>query len=103
MDIHDSRIRDAEERNKLESKTLKNRYRGETHRLRTDYAGTIQRIEKVFDKSNIFYGFYEAMFNNDLGFSFIDPNFNTRINQSDKTIEIDEQLQRQIVQFYKHT
>lgn len=111
MDLRDGRISSENNTQNDETEALRARYSTASHRLRTDYKDAITRIERVFDKDDIIYGFYETMFCEEfvkdlsrrIGFTYIDPNFDIEINKSEKSIEIDTGLQRDIANFYRDT
>lgn len=111
MDRRDGRLRNYDS-SLSDSAILREEFKSETQRLRTDYAEAIKRFEKVFDKSTIIYGFYETMFTqsfidhlaDSLRFTPVKPDFDKRVNLSAKTSPtLDDDLQREIVQFYSGT
>jgi len=59
-------------------------------RVRTDYKATVEALESTFTPEDIFYGFYETLFNEDtvqdltkfLGIRNMPANFNKRVNAS---------------------
>lgn len=78
---------------------------------RTQYEKTISKLESVFTKENIFYGFYEELFTKE-GYSalmnFLDinlktPEFNNRINASAQDQYISIALAEEIAQYYEET
>ncbi|MGR3316363.1 sulfotransferase domain-containing protein [Roseovarius indicus] len=92
-----------------ESAMLSEEFKTEKQRLRSNYAAAIKRIEQAFDETEVIYGFYETMFTNEfiqqladsLGFDFVEPNFDVHHNVSPKTDPLDDEVQREIVQFFK--
>lgn len=91
-----------------ESAILSEEFKTDQQRLRTNYAEPIKRLEQVFDQSDIIYGFHETMFTEDfvtslsdrLGFTRVEPDFGNRINTIEKTERLNDDVQREIVEFY---
>jgi hypothetical protein len=82
--------------------------------IRTKYEITISNLEAIFDSNDIFYGFYEELFEeqsiSNLS-SFLDLNefpidINHKVNVSEKndsSLELDEELGSRIFNHYKET
>ena len=79
--------------------------------LKSSYEHTITNIEKVFDKQNIFYGFYETLFN-EASFSNIQnflgiplKKFDTEqvFNASPKTTDIPRSTNKELVERFQST
>lgn len=91
-----------------EADALKSVYSSEQARLRTDYPRTMSELEKVFSKSDIFYGFYESLFTKSsyeslkdfLSIDIGEPDFEFKTNVSPKNLDIDVGLKKEIVNFY---
>lgn len=77
----------------------------------TRYEKTVTVIEKVFDPADIFYDFYENLFNEStlsrlsqfLQITLSDPAFKTKINASPKNEELSLELREKIANEYKDT
>jgi len=77
--------------------------------LRTRYDRTIEELEKVFDKSDIFYGYYENLFTEEiicrlsefLSIELEDPDFHYKVNESPKSTLISDGLREEIINYYK--
>ncbi|WP_421853245.1 sulfotransferase [Oricola sp.] len=78
---------------------------------RTRYQRTVQRLDDVFDKDDIFYGFYESLFQAPslerlgqfLGIPVAIEKTAEVVNQSPKTRGLDPELRREIAGFYRDT
>ena len=107
MDRRNGRL-DHYDSNISESAMLSAEFKTEKQRLRSNYAEPIKRLEQVFDPEDIIYGFYETMFTPEfvthlsetLGFTRAEPDFDRRVNVSEKSEPLNEDVQREIVQFY---
>ena len=91
-----------------DSDLLKKLYKTSGFTLRTNYKKTIETLESVFEKKNIFYGIYEEMFKeeniNQLS-SFLDLNSNPtfgdiKIESYPKINHIDKDLKYEIIKYY---
>lgn len=77
----------------------------------TRYESTIKELESVYDKGNIYYGFYENLFTEDSFLSirrFLEVDINTpdydfKINESPKSTQIDNGLAQKVAQRYEDT
>lgn len=91
--------------------SLKEAYCRPQGELRTRYELTMNRLENVFDKSQIFYGFYEALFTEETYFALgnflnIDlqaPDFEFKANVSPKNELISPKLCEEIANYYRAT
>lgn len=107
MDIRDGRIRSGD----CDVSALRELYKSQAHRIRTDYASIMRRIEGAFEPEDISYGFYETMFAESfidelgqrLGFTPVAPNFDEKVNSSSKGNGVDEDLRSEIANFYAGT
>lgn len=95
-----------------EQNLLENCYKSRRFEIRTRYEFTINNLESVFSPENIFYGFYETLFEdrtlNDiksyLNLNDFSPNIEQKVNASEKNEqELKEKLARKIFDFYEET
>jgi hypothetical protein len=92
-----------------ENQALATAYKTDAFALRTRYDNTIRTLEQVFESENIFYGYYEALFNKQefsrlqvfLGLDLVAANFENLVNASPKTDRIDESLYREIACYFE--
>ena len=90
----------------ISNKTLK-----DFAHIKSSYQHTIKNIEKVFDRQNIYYGFYETLFNemsytniqNFLGISLNKFDTEQVFNASPKTTEIPRETNHELVQRFRST
>ena len=79
--------------------------------IKSSYQHTIKNIEKVFDRQNIYYGFYETLFNemsytniqNFLGISLNKFDTEQVFNASPKTTEIPPETNQELIQRFRST
>jgi hypothetical protein len=98
-----------DQENLPENQALAAQYKTDAFALRTRYDNTIRNLEQVFELDNIFYGYYEALFNEDsfsrlqafLGLDLVAANFESLVNASPKTGSIDESLYREIAWYFE--
>jgi hypothetical protein len=97
-----------------EQKLLKKIFMTRDCEIRTQYERTIDNLEQVFEQENIFYGFYESLFEAETLASiqaFIEledfsPNTTHKLNvsaKSDDLTELDTELASQIFHHYQNT
>lgn len=96
-----------------EAKDLKNSYKNRPCELFSRYEHTVETLESVFDPSDIFYGIYENLFDDqslqqlEKFFELPDfkPNVKTKVNESKKSSssELPKDLVHEIMQYYKPT
>ena len=95
-----------------EQKHLRQVYRSKQCQNRTRYEVTIQNLESVFSPDNIFYGFYETLFEEStlnrlkvfLALPDFTPDVEFKIKVSKKSGQpLNEGLARKIFEFYKET
>ena len=91
---------------------LKEQYASPGFEVRTRYDRIIATLESEFRPEEIYYGFYETMFNRTaieqiLGFLGLTlsrlPDFERRLNESIRPMEIPDALAREIRDFYRDT
>lgn len=95
--------------NANEEENLRHSYLLPHVKLRTTYNRTITELESVFEKENIYYGFYENLFSQEEFFSlqkFLDiglkqPDFDFKTNVSPKNESVSYGLQKAIVNEYR--
>jgi hypothetical protein len=88
---------------------IRSLYRTASCELRTRYDETIRNLEAAFPAEAVLYQFYESLFSADqvreitdfLELPFVEPDTAVRFNASPKTQEVSENLQREIVSFYR--
>jgi hypothetical protein len=98
-----------DQENLPQNQALAAQYKTDAFALRTRYDNTIRNLEQVFESDNIFYGYYEALFNEDsfsrlqafLGLDLVAANFESIVNASPKTDSIDELLYREIACYFE--
>lgn len=92
--------------------TLKDQYATPSYQIRTRYEDTIQNLEEVFAKDEIFYGFYESLFNSDEirrlnGFLGLNsqrlPDFSQSENSSPPGGDVPRALAQEIRDYYRKT
>ena len=79
--------------------------------IKSSYEYTIKNIEKVFEQQDIYYGFYETLFNEEsykniqkfLGISLSKFDTEEIFNASPKTIHIPPETNKELVQRFKST
>ncbi|WP_298637089.1 sulfotransferase [uncultured Umboniibacter sp.] len=82
--------------------------------IRTRYEVTIERLERVFDEQNIFYGFYEQLFQSDtlnrlrefLDLADFEPDvaFQSNVSKKSQSLrELNEEVATTIVNHYRST
>ncbi len=77
----------------------------------TRYERTMNNLESVFPAKDIYYNFYENLFNPStmeeitdlLSVPFVQPNFNKRKNASKTSFQIDESIRKRVFDFYGDT
>lgn len=92
-----------------EEDALRAYFRSEDAEFRTRYDTTIQRIERVFPREDIRYGFYETMFSPEwvadtarfLGMIPQEPDLDRRLNTSPKQIALSEDLAAEVAHHYE--
>ncbi len=96
----------------IEEEALLNQYSKWHCEFRTRYDITIKNLEKVFDENNIFYGFYEELFNDEsirrlddfLGIPFEPGNYDLRVNEGQKPNEFNKIVYEKIIaNYYRDT
>jgi len=105
------RLRGAGTSPTAEDEELKLRecYADQSFQIRTRYDQTIKNIEKVFDRSDVRYFFYEDFFNYNsvrsltefLSIPYIKPDFERKFNASRTGHEIDKLLRKEIYMSYE--
>ena len=83
-------------------------YRHPMYADRTRYDVTMERLEQVFDRDDVHYGFYERLFSGEtleplcagLGIDFHEPDPSRRVNESPKTVELPEPVVAEIAQHF---
>lgn len=78
---------------------------------RSKYKSTIENIEDNFDSSDIFYGFFEKIFNHDeysklasfLGYKLLQPDSDKKVFPSPKINQINEHTKIALAAYYKET
>jgi hypothetical protein len=91
-----------------ENEALESMYQTLGCQLRTRYDLTIKNVESVFDQRNIYYGFYEDLFNEEslaklcafLNIPYVSPNLEQRLNSSSSHGVIQEELIKKIRGYY---
>jgi hypothetical protein len=82
----------------------------EMYAARTRYDETMARLERVFPRDSIFYGFYEGLFDRDtlrglcsfLGIDFHEPDFERQVNVSPKDLEeLPEETVRTVARHFR--
>ena len=97
-----------------EQKELENMFKTRQCEIRTRYEITVKNLELVFDPGNIFYAFYEELFENKtianlksfLNLSDCTVDIDQKINISEKNeslLELDEELALRIFNHYRET
>ncbi len=95
-----------------EQKALAELYTNRQCELRTRHELTLENLEKVFDSENIYYGFYETLFEKNtleklqefLELSDFRPDITEQLNVSHKgELALNEALVRDVVHFYQET
>jgi hypothetical protein len=94
-----------------EEKALRHEFMTKGFVFRTNYKRTIEAIESVFEKKNVYYGIYEEMFQGQRmaelsEFCGVIPKYEfltKEFNVSKKTVGIDEGLKKEIINFYVDT
>jgi hypothetical protein len=92
-----------------ESELLKERYSTPDYVFRTDYRRTVEALESGFDGRQIYYGFYEDMFERERvielsSFLGVEPDcaFSAnKFNVSAKTSSIPDGLRAEVIDFYR--
>ncbi|MCM2562216.1 sulfotransferase domain-containing protein [Lutimaribacter sp. EGI FJ00015] len=90
---------------------LRKHYASERFIFRTKYEVTCENLKQVFDKSELYFGFYENMFEDEniariSNFLTIDPKTGLKsksVNVSPKSGEISPELQAEVRDFYADT
>jgi len=103
--------RTGEAPNKSESEDLKKLYKKDQAQIRTNYAGTLSRIYSVFPEADIWCELYENMFNQDsmdrlaeiAGLESLTPNFDEMENVSRTNEIIEDDLRREVAEFYRES
>lgn len=83
-------------------------YTSENFVLRASYDRTIQSILTAFPREDVFFGFYETLFNVEsiqsicafLGLDYVAPDFGIQKNVSPKQVDISEDLKAEVARFY---
>ena len=83
-------------------------YRHPMYADRTRYDVTMERLEQVFARDDVHYGFYERLFSAEtlrplcagLGIDYHEPDPGRRVNESPKTEELPEDVVREIAQHF---
>ena len=96
---------------KSDADALQTLYKDKWYEYRSRYNKTINNLEKVFDPSDIYYGFYEELFEpsslndikNFLNLSDFEPDVQEVFNTTNKKGELPHSLCKDIAQFYKVT
>ena len=91
-----------------EAEDLQKLYKSDNFLLRGRYDRTIQTILSVFPRDEIFFGFYETLFNaaciaelcRFLGLDYVEPDFGVQKNVSPKQVDISEDLKAEVARFY---
>ena len=94
-----------------EAESLEALFAMERFARNTHYEITINNIEKSFDPKDIFYDFYENLFQEStlsrlsqfLGIAFSEPDFQAKINASPKNERLSLELNKKIALEYKET
>jgi hypothetical protein len=92
-----------------EEQLVSRSYKSKDWEIRTRYDETIQNLESVFERSQIFYGFYETMFTvasikslcEFLEIQFFQPDFEHYTNVSRTEHQIDTKLLGEIYSHYE--
>lgn len=90
---------------------LNQRYESPEYQLRTRYDKTIENLELAFERDDIFYCFYEELFNEStirqlcifLRLPYYSTDFAMRVNSSSAELDIDENIKKNIFKFYEPT
>lgn len=91
-----------------EDEDLRALYTSENFVLRASYDRSIQAILTAFPREDVFFGFYETLFNVEsiqsicafLGLDYVAPDFGVQKNVSPKKDDISETLKAEICKFY---
>ena len=89
----------------LEQESLLTKYATRGCEFRTQYDGTIQTVENVFDSNDIFYGFYETFFTDEsiksltdfLGVPFSKGKYSVRVNEGQAPQKFDTLAYEKII------
>ncbi|WP_415892315.1 sulfotransferase domain-containing protein [Neptuniibacter sp. PT8_73] len=95
-----------------EQEMLASIYQTKKCEIRTRYESTIKNLEYVFDEQDIFYSFYEKLFEKEtlvelqgfLGLNDFLPDTSQKVNVSEKSeLDLDVELASDIFNFYRET
>jgi hypothetical protein len=94
-----------------ETEEMKNRYTSEAYQFRTRYELIAERIDRVFEKDQVFYGIYEELFTPDeiqrisnfLNIEIAPELVKKRKNSSPKDQAINPLMKRKVMEFYADT
>lgn len=83
-------------------------YASSPYARRTAYDETIRALDSVFAPDQIFYGFYERLFNESeirrlcalAGIDFVEPGFDQRVHSSPKTADLPEETVKVVAEHY---
>lgn len=96
---------------KSEDIIVRKRYTSPNFIFQTRYEETIRALEAAFDPATIHYEFYERLMNAQairtltdfLGLPFVAPDFDRRLNVTEKQAELSDEMRRTVAQYYKPT
>ncbi|MCW9088640.1 MAG: sulfotransferase [Gammaproteobacteria bacterium] len=86
-------------------------YKTPIYKIRTQYEKTIRNIETVFDSHDVHYEFYERLFDpgsirgitDFLSIDYIEPDFGRKVNVSRTNNLIDDDVKREVFDYYRPT
>lgn len=95
----------------LESDQMKSIYSSEMYQMRTRYELAVERIEKVFEREEVFFGIYEELFSEKeiqrlsdfLTIEIASELLGERKNFTAKSQDIDHSVKRDVMDFYRET
>jgi len=90
---------------------LQSKFHSKNFQYRTKYNKTIMTLEQVFDRDQIFFGFYETLFSENemlrlsrfLNIDITSPPLNRVVNKHGTDAQICNQLKKEIANYYKQT
>jgi hypothetical protein len=86
-------------------------HRQPRYELRTRYEHAIRNMDACFAPGDAVYGFYEAMFTEDwvrtfcavMGIDYAAPDFDLRINTTERKEALEEEVIAEVVRYYRDT
>jgi len=106
------RMKRSEFKDISDTELIMTHFREENQQIRTTYDKTIKNLEQVFNSENIYYQFYETLFNETaineitdfLNIDYIKPDFGKRVNTTNKDTDNDlGAIKNMVVNYYRDT